>query len=102
MVVQLTETQRELRAHMSDMRELAREMRKGQLAPRVPFTADGVQVDFAVPVGFKAYAVDSAGLLRVEGKLEEYTQAFNGFQWVVTFVQAPPDGAVVHIWPVGV
>lgn len=74
----------------------------GILAARKQTTADGVQVEFKVPLGYKAYAVDSAGLIRVEGELEEYTQVFNGFQWVVKFEQAPPSGAIVGIWPVGV
>ncbi|MGY9039062.1 MAG: hypothetical protein ACKVLA_14695 [Rhodobacterales bacterium] len=75
---------------------------RGILAARKQIPADGVQVAFKVPVGFKAYAVDSAGLIRVEGALEEYTQKFDGFQWVVTFAQAPANGAIVGIWPVGV
>lgn len=74
----------------------------GIMAARKQIPADGVQVAFKVPVGYKAYAVDSAGLIRVEGLLEEYTQKFDGFQWVVIFAQAPADGAIVGIWPVGV
>ncbi|EAP79241.1 hypothetical protein [Sulfitobacter sp. NAS-14.1] len=74
----------------------------GIMAARKQIPADGVQVAFKVPVGYKAYAVDSAGLIRVEGELEEYAQKFDGFQWVVIFAQAPANGAIVGIWPVGV
>ena len=74
----------------------------GVMAARKQIPADGVQVAFKVPVGYKAYAVDSAGLIRVEGLLEEYTQKFDGFQWVVIFAQAPANGAIVGVWPVGV
>ena len=74
----------------------------GVMASRKQIPADGVQVAFKVPIGYKAYAVDSAGLIRVEGLLEEYTQKFDGFQWVVIFAQAPANGAIVGIWPVGV
>ena len=102
MVVQIEQPAINLREELAEMRELAREMRKGRLAPREQIPADGVQVAFKVPVGFKAYAVDSAGMIRVKGKLEEYTQTFDGFQWVVTFAQAPANGAIVGIWPVGV
>ncbi|EAP82570.1 hypothetical protein [Sulfitobacter sp. EE-36] len=72
------------------------------LAPRKQYPADGVQTDFKLPIGFKAYAVDSAGLIRVEGELEEFTQKFDGFNWIVSFAQAPADGAIVGIWPMGV
>lgn len=74
----------------------------GIMAARKQIPADGIQVAFKVPVGYKAYAVDSAGLIRVEGELEEYTQKFDGFQWVVIFAQAPANGAIIGIWPVGV
>ena len=72
------------------------------LAPRKQYPADGVQTDFKLPIGFKAYAVDSAGLIRVEGELEEFTQKFDGFNWIVSFAQAPANGAIVGVWPVGV
>jgi len=74
----------------------------GVMASRKQIPADGVQVAFKVPIGFKAYAVDSAGLIRVEGELEEFTQKFDGFNWIVSFAQAPANGAIVGIWPVGV
>tara|TARA_R100000935_G_C2839719_1_gene170254 strand:+ start:369 stop:668 length:300 start_codon:yes stop_codon:yes gene_type:complete len=99
MVVRIEQPAINLRAELV---ELGQPKTKGLLAPRKQIPADGVQVAFKVPVGFKAYAVDSAGLIRVEGKLEEYMQAFDGFQWVVTFAQAPANGAIVGIWPVGV
>jgi hypothetical protein len=99
MVVRIEQPAINLRA---DLAKLGQPETKGLLAPREQIPADGVQVAFKVPVGFKAYAVDSAGLIRVEGALEEYTQTFDGFQWVVIFAQAPANGAIVGIWPVGV
>jgi hypothetical protein len=54
------------------------------------FTGDGTATTFTVPIGFDVYAVYRQGLLVREGSSNDYTTAFDGYRWTVTFTSAPP------------
>lgn len=63
-------------------------------------TATGVQIsftDFALPVGYEAKAVLSAGALKQEGATKDYTRLFDGFKETVRFGAAPGYTAWVQV-----
>lgn len=63
-------------------------------------TATGVQIsftDFALPVGYEAKAVLSAGSVKTEGSTKDYTRLFDGFRESIRFGTAPGYQAAVQI-----
>lgn len=54
-----------------------------------PFTGNGSTTAFATPLGWKPFAVYSAGLRKREGSGNDYTLTSDGFVWTVTFAVAP-------------
>ncbi|MET3135620.1 hypothetical protein AAKU55_005932, partial [Oxalobacteraceae bacterium GrIS 1.11] len=53
------------------------------------FTGDGITAAFALTKGFDPRFVYKQGLLMRDGAANDYTVAFDGFQWTVTFLSAP-------------
>lgn len=53
------------------------------------FTGDSSTTDFALPLGWKPFAVYSAGLRQREGSGDDFTVVFDGFIYTISFAVAP-------------
>lgn len=53
------------------------------------FSGDSTKTDFPLPRGWKPTAVYADGLLKRPGSAEDYTVAFDGFIYTVSFAVAP-------------
>ena len=61
------------------------------------FLGDAVLTDFELEAGWKPLHVFSAGLLQKEGSGDEYTVAYDGFTYTVSFNVAPASGADIGV-----
>lgn len=79
--------------------ELAR--RRNGSAPKqrqvFDFDAATSQVDFALPVGWVAIEIMSAGASKREGSTKDYTRLFDGFVETIRFAVAPGNAVWVQI-----
>lgn len=55
------------------------------------FVSDGVLTDFELPDGWTPLHVFNAGSLQKEGSGDDYTVAFDGFVYTVSFAVAPTN-----------
>jgi hypothetical protein len=58
---------------------------------------DGVATAFAVAGGFEPFAIFVAGVYQHEGAGEDYTVAYDGFEYSVLFAVAPALDAPIAI-----
>lgn len=68
----------------------------GQIPVYMPDVGVTSKTAFTMQIGYRVVAVYAAGLLKDAGATLDYTLAFDGFRWTITFAVAPANGARIN------